>query len=209
MDYYLKHQGITTPCKQNIVAASLSARKNGRPESVLIDDLSIVLTIDSKRSVDTTSQFHNDITQFFDCNFVCPTQRLYQVMLLRCCAILAQRKPHNKKPFFFYSMRVLRDWFTLHPHCNREEFFKLVSKAGPPAYEMLVFTKKEIYKRQNCEYCDSVPTQVCAVCNLTYYCSASCQQADWQIHRMCCFVEKDLFAKIGFPFLAHESKITS
>ncbi len=210
MDWYLKHTSIGQNGKKNLVAAYEYCKKNTKKVDVFIDELSIVVTINQDLLIEE-KKCTEDVLDMFDCEFVCQKKQDYCIMCMQTCDLLSKRKPHNKNPFLFYFMRLLRDWFTLHPHYDRSNFFALISasltqKEVVPDYNIIETVKKEIYARQNCNVCDAEAVQFCAVCNLTYYCSAECQKLDWQKHKLSCFVEPNLFQHLGLAFLKKDEK---
>ncbi len=180
LDDLLKDPALNISEKKSILAKWLKSKDLGQ-------DCHIILSIGSF----AINYKQNQITKTVDYKIdSCNESKDYELLLLKfqCNQLLSMGK--STLTYKFYCWRLLRDFICRYPANEPQDLMSRCLTAQKMFITKIIEiqVKTEVYQRQLCEICGKEPIQFCAVCKLTYYCSANCQTKDWQKHKISCHV---------------------
>lgn len=189
VDEYLKNPNLSLNSKKNILAAFYQAAKTAQDQYVYLDDTSTLICIAHDETV--TNEKYNVNIDVYDNET--PSELDYNIVQtkLQVCYFLSQKK--SNMTFHFYQHRLLHEWICFHPHYAWQTLIdkaKIMTKHI--SWEQQRYVKDEIYKKQTCFVCNEIANQFCAICGVVYYCSAKCQQSNWQKHKISCSIIKTI-----------------
>ncbi len=180
LDDYLTDSKNELINKKKLLAAWYLACDTGQNRIVHLGTVSMI--INSKQEL---TQLTNEVKNEHENEL-----KDFEILLskFQCNELLILQNP-NKPTFQFYTNRILRDFIIRYPNWNKKEI-KEKCMTTPKLFitkQQFDKVKLEIYKRQLCETCGKEPIQLCAICNMIYYCSSECQFLNWQKHKISCF----------------------